>query len=142
MRGALLRLGLLVSLAAVPAGAQGPVIRIAGSGTLEPVLQRLARTFAQRSGEVEFTIEGRGSSTGPPALLSGRVDLAALSRPLQPVELRAFERRFGAGPRAHPFAFDVVVVMVHESNPLDRLTLPEVDAIFSSTQESSGPLCW
>jgi phosphate transport system substrate-binding protein len=121
------------------AGAEESSLRIAGSGTVAPLARALAEAQVATTGGAPFAVEARGTSTGPPALLSGRVDLAMLSRPLRKAERRAFERRFGAAPDVHPLALDMVVVMVHPSNPIDGLTLQQVDAIFSSTRRCGAP---
>jgi phosphate transport system substrate-binding protein len=107
-------------------------VRIAGSRLILPLAEAWARELAGRGIAVEA--EGRGSSTGPPALLGGRADVASMSRPLLRAELDAFRHRVGRDPTAIPFAVDAVAVLVNPRNPLERLSLAELDAIFSMTR--------
>ena len=142
-----LAVGLAVGIAAGMPGGDGPraetatptTLQIVGSGTLRPALEALAAVFAETHPHVVVQIESRGSSTGPPALLAERADLASLSRPLYESERQAFVRRYGEGPVSTPLATDAVVVFVNAENPLPRLTLAEVDAIFSSTLRCGAP---
>jgi phosphate transport system substrate-binding protein len=107
-------------------------VRVAGSKLILPLVEAWGRQLAERGIVVEA--QGRGSSTGPPALLVGRADVASMSHPMQRAELDAFRRRFDRNPTPIPVAIDAVAVVVHVSNPLERLTLPELDAIFSMTR--------
>jgi phosphate transport system substrate-binding protein len=87
-----------------------------------------------REGGVEVVVEGHGSSTGPPALVSGRADLAAMTRPMSYAELDAFRRRVGGQPIAFVVAIDALLVFVQADNPIEGLSLGQVDAIFSRTR--------
>ncbi|MBD3669711.1 MAG: substrate-binding domain-containing protein, partial [Gammaproteobacteria bacterium] len=49
-------------------------------------------------------------------------------------EIEAFENRYGYKPTAVPVAIDALGVYVHKDNPIESLTIAEVDAIFSSTR--------
>ena len=50
-------------------------------------------------------------------------------------EVEAFEKRYGYKPVAIPVAIDALAVFVHKDNPIKGMTIPEVDAIFSSTRK-------
>lgn len=114
-------------------------LRIAGSGTLLPIVEGLAKAFGETHPGVSVQIESRGSSSGPPALLAERADLAAMSRPFNDAERQAFLRRHGDEPRRVVVAIDAVAVFVNEDNPLRALTLGQVDAIFSDTRRCGAP---
>lgn len=49
-------------------------------------------------------------------------------------EIEAFESRYGYKPTAIPVAIDALAVYVHKDNPIAGMTIPQVDAIFSSNQ--------
>ena len=80
-------------------------------------------------------IEGKGSSTAPPALIEGTAQLGPMSREMKPSEIDAFEKKFGYKPTRIRVAIDALAVFVHKDNPIERLTLPQVDAIFSKTRK-------
>jgi phosphate transport system substrate-binding protein len=58
-----------------------------------------------------------------------------MSREMKDDELAAFEDRHGYKPTAIPVAIDALVVMVNKDNPIKGLTIPQVDAIFSTTHK-------
>jgi phosphate transport system substrate-binding protein len=128
----------LTLMASTPAGADEATvhdpgrIRVAGSELMLPLLEAWSRQLAGRGIVVEA--EGRGSSTGPPALLAERADVASMSRPMQRAEVGLFRRRVGREPTAIPVAVDAVAVVVNANNPLERLSLVELDAVFSMTR--------
>jgi phosphate transport system substrate-binding protein len=88
---------------------------------------------------VRVQIEGKGSSTAPPALIEGTAQIGPMSREMKPSEVDAFEEEFGYEPTRVRVAIDALAVYVHKDNPLERLTLPEVDALFSKTRTCGAP---
>lgn len=105
-----------------------------GSDTLNNLMTLWAEGFRTQYPNVRIQIEGKGSSTAPPALIDGTAQLGPMSRPMKPSEIDAFEERFGYKPTAYRVAVDALAVYVNKDNPIDRLTLPQVDAIFSKTR--------
>ncbi len=57
-----------------------------------------------------------------------------MSRKMKDTELAAFEQKYGYKPTAIPVAVDALAVFVHKDNPIQHLTMEQVDAIFSSTR--------
>src|SRR5690606_19546583 len=88
---------------------------------------------------VNIQIQGAGSSTAPPAVTEGTADFGPMSRTMRDGEIQAFEERYGYPPTLVPVAIDVLAVYVHRDNPIAGLTIPEVDAIFSSTRRCGHP---
>ena len=116
----------------------GATIRIVGSGYTMPIfLEPWAKRFEQETG-VRVEIEPSGTSTGPPALARGEADLAAMTRPLHVAEKRALERRLGGAAIELPVAADELALFVNAANPLARLTLDQVDAIYSKERRCGG----
>lgn len=105
----------------------------AGSDTEANLMTLWAEEFRRLYPTVNLQIQAAGSSTAPPALTEGTVNLGAMSREMKDDELEAFEDKYGYKPTAIPVAIDVLAVMVSKDNPIKGLTLPQVDAIFSST---------
>jgi phosphate transport system substrate-binding protein len=52
---------------------------------------------------------------------------------MKDTELQAFEKKYGYPPLAIPVAIDALAVFVNKDNPIKQLSIPQVDAIFSST---------
>lgn len=104
-----------------------------GSNTLTVVLQLLAEGFKNNYPNVNIQIQGTGSGTAPAALIDGTAQIGPSSRPLRPAEVDAFEARYGYKPTEFAIGVDALAVFVHRDNPIEGLSLPEIDAIFSST---------
>ena len=105
-----------------------------GSDTLNNLMTLWAESFKQVYPNVRIQIEGKGSSTAPPALISGTAQIGPMSRAMKPSEIDEFEKKFGYPPLQIRVAVDALAVYVNKDNPLTQLTLPEVDAIFSKTR--------
>jgi phosphate transport system substrate-binding protein len=105
-----------------------------GSDTLNNLMTLWAEEFAKFYPNVNIQIQGAGTSTAPPALIEGTSNFGPMSRPMRDSESRAFEDRFGFPPTVVPVAIDMVAVYVNKDNPIQALSIPQVDAIFSATR--------
>jgi phosphate transport system substrate-binding protein len=74
--------------------------------------------------------EGQGSTTAVPALLEGRSQLGPMSRTFKASELEAFEKSKGYRPTAVRVAVDALAVFVNKENPLEEITLEQLDAVW------------
>lgn len=110
-----------------------------GSDTLNNLMTLWAEGFQKTYPSVRVQIEGKGSSTAPPALISGTARIGPMSRPMKSSEIDAFEERYGYKPTAVRVALDGLAVYVNKDNPIERLTLPQVDAIFSKNRKGGLP---
>ena len=102
-----------------------------GSDTLANLMTLWAEEFNRFYPSVNIQIQAAGSSTAPPALTERTSNIGPMSREMKDNEVEAFERRFGYKPTAIPVAIDALAVYVHKDNPLDGMTLAQVDAVFS-----------
>jgi phosphate transport system substrate-binding protein len=105
-----------------------------GSDTMNNLLTLWLEGFKRYYPNVNIQVEGKGSSTAPPALISGTAQLGPMSRDMKQEEIDAFEKKFGYKPTELRVAIDALAVYVNKDNPLKGLTLPQVDAIFSKTR--------
>jgi phosphate transport system substrate-binding protein len=106
-----------------------------GSDTLNNLMTLWSEGFRAQYPNVKIEIEGKGSSTAPPALVAGTAQFGPMSRPMKGAEIDAFEKKFGYKPAAIRSAVDALAVYVHKDNPIACLTLQQVDAIFSKTRK-------
>lgn len=106
-----------------------------GSDTLANLMTLWAEEFKRLYPNVNVQIQAAGSSTAPPALTEGTSNFGPMSRKMKDKELQAFEKKFGYKPTAIPVAIDALAVYVHKDNPIKGLSIPQVDAIFSSTRK-------
>lgn len=109
-----------------------------GSDTLNNLMTLWAEGFRAVYPNVNIQIEGKGSSTAPPALIEGTAQLGPMSRPMKSSEMDEFEKKYGYKPTEVKVAIDALAVFVHKDNPIQGLTLQQVDGIFSSTYKRGG----
>ena len=120
---------------AVPAyqkvsGISGSISSI-GSDTLNNLMTLWAEGFKAQYPNVKIGIEGKGSSTAPPALIEGTAQFGPMSRPMKATEIDQFEKKYGYKPTEIKVAIDALAVYVHKDNPIKGMTLQQVDSIFS-----------
>ena len=105
-----------------------------GSDTLNNLMTLWAEGFRKKYPNIKIQIEGKGSSTAPPALIEGTAQLGPMSRKMKGKEMDAFEAKFGYKPTAFPVAIDALAVYVNKDNPIGGLSMSQVDAAFSKTR--------
>jgi phosphate transport system substrate-binding protein len=116
------------------AGVSGNLSSI-GSDTMNNLATLWAEGFRKYYPNVKVQVEGKGSSTAPPALIEGTAQLGPMSRKMKKEEIDKFEAKFGFPPTGIRTALDGIAVYVNKDNPLNELTLEQVDAIFSKTRK-------
>lgn len=127
---------LITAYRAVP-GISGSLSSV-GSDSLNNLMTLWAEGFQKFYPNVRIQIEGKGSSTAPPALIAGTAQLGPMSRPMRESEIDAFERKYGYKPTLVRVAVDALAVFVNKDNPVKCLSLEQVDAIFSKTRRQGA----
>ena len=102
-----------------------------GSDTMNNEMTLWGEAFRKVYPNVKIEIEGKGSGTAPPALTAGTSQFGPMSRPMKDAEIDAFEKKFGYKPTQVRTSLDALAVYVNKDNPIECLTLPQVDAVFS-----------
>ena len=110
-------------------------IKSIGSDTMNNMMALWAEGFRSFNPEAKVEIEGKGSSTAPPALIAGTANFGPMSRRMKSKEIDAFEQQFGYKPTQLRTSIDMLAVYVHKDNPIKGVTLQQVDAIFSKTRK-------
>ncbi len=120
-------------------GVSGSVTSV-GSDTMNNLMALWAEGFRKHYPSVQVEIEGKGSSTAPPALIAGNSTFGPMSRAMKAEEIDAFKEAFGYEPVSIPTSIDMLAVYVHKDNPIAKkgLTLQQVDAIFSKTRNGGN----
>ncbi|WP_323135101.1 phosphate ABC transporter substrate-binding protein PstS family protein [Methylophaga sp. OBS4] len=106
-----------------------------GSDTLANLMTLWAEEFKREYPNVSIQIQAAGSSTAPPALTEGTSNFGPMSRKMKDKEIAAFEEKHGYKPTAIPVAIDALAVYVHKDNPIEGMTIAQVDAVFSATRK-------
>lgn len=107
--------------ASVPAGTS---VRIDGSTSMVTVNENLRQGFQRQFQGANVNTSAGGSDKGIQDLIAGKVDIAAVSRPLTSSEQ-------AQGLTAVPIANDAIAVVVGKNNPFSAgLTIAQVSDIF------------
>lgn len=120
-------IGMLVLCAPLLAGRHAAApqrLVVAGSTTMAPLLRAAARRFEQRYPGVAIDVRADGTAAGLAAVRSGTAAIGMVSRSLTDAERDLY---------GLPIARDGVVVVVHRSNPVTRLTQAQLQAVFGGT---------
>ena len=98
-------------------GVSGNISSI-GSDTMNNMMALWCEGFSKYYPNVKCQIEGKGSSTAPPALIEGTAQFGPMSRAMKSKEVDAFEKAFGYKPTAVKTSIDTLAVYVNKDNPL------------------------
>lgn len=109
------------------------VIRIAGSETLHPLLDRWAEDYMIKNQGISIRVTGGGSKYGLKALIDGKTDIAATSRPLKPEEVKRLADSHQGVGISFLVAKDAITIYVNEHNPVKNLTTDNIRDIFTGT---------
>ena len=105
-----------------------------GSDTMNNLMTLWAETFLKMYPNVKIQVEGKGSSTAPPSLIAGTSQFGPMSRAMRGTELDQFERKYGYKPTQLRTSYDALAVYVNKDNPIAKMTMAQVDAVFSKTR--------
>lgn len=124
-------LGVAWLFMAMLAMAQQRNITVKGSDTMVILGQRWAEVYMQKYRGVTIQVTGGGSGTGIAALVNGTTDIAESSRPIKEKEIAAVKEKRGLPVLELPVAVDGLAVYVHNSNPVQELSLAQLKAIYT-----------
>ncbi|MCC5843545.1 MAG: phosphate ABC transporter substrate-binding protein [Verrucomicrobia bacterium] len=114
-------------------------LKSVGSDSMNNMMTLWAEGFLRMYPNVQVEIEGKGSGTAPPAMIAGTAAFGPMSREMRGRELDAFEDANGYPITALETSIDMLAVYVNKDNPIEGLTLQQVDAIFSNTRRGGHP---
>jgi len=105
-----------------------------GSDTLANLMTLWTEAFKREYPNVNIQVQAAGSSTAPPALTEGTSNFGPMSRLMKDNEIEAFETKYGYKPTAIRVAIDALAVYVNKDNPIQSMTIPQVDSVFSANR--------
>jgi phosphate transport system substrate-binding protein len=137
--GAIVALTVAAPAAGEPARTESGTIRVWSNDAMRPVVARWQKGFSRHHRGVTIVATPIGTDVAMAGLYTGRADIALMGREATASEVQAFEwiYRFKParveimnGSLAAPEKSPALVVFVHPDNPLSKLTLAQLDAIF------------
>jgi len=85
-----------------------------GSDTMNNLMTLWGEDFKKFYPATQLEVEGKGSSTAPPALIEGQAQFGPMSRPMKGGEMDKFEEANGYPPTAVRAGIDCLAVYVHK----------------------------
>ncbi len=116
-------------------------VEIKGSDTLVNLNQLWAEVFMEENEDTYISVTGGGSGTGIAALINDNTDIAASSREMKETEIEIARER-GVTVWGFSVAIDALAVVVNRENPVDELTLSQLEAIFTGKIVDWSELGW
>lgn len=106
-------------------------VKSIGSDTMNNLMTLWGEEFKAFYPSAQIEVEGKGSSTAPPALIEGQAQFGPMSRPMKSSEVDQFEKTFGYKPVALRTGIDALAVFVHKDCPLDEISINQLTEVFS-----------
>jgi phosphate transport system substrate-binding protein len=97
------------------------------------VAQAWAEAYKKVAPSVEIEVSGGGSGVGIAALTKGSIDIATCSRNIKPEESEEVKRNINKEPKEFVVGFDALAVFVHKDNPMDSITIDDLDRIYDES---------
>src|SRR5258708_4404194 len=118
-------------------------LALVGADIMDEISLGWTKIYRKQSPRLSLTLDLRASGAGAPGLVSGKGHLAPVGREMFPAEVKSFVDKFGYEPTRIRVATGSVgslgktassVILVDKDNPIDCLSLPQLDAIYSKTR--------
>src|SRR6267154_4064108 len=118
-------------------------LNIVGADIMDEIVLGWVKIYRKQYPRLSVTEDLRASGAGAPGLVSGKGDLAPVGREMFPAEEKSFADKYGYQTFAIRVATGSVgslgktassVILVDKDNPIDCLSLPQLDAIYSKTR--------
>ncbi|HVY32263.1 MAG TPA: phosphate ABC transporter substrate-binding protein [Polyangiaceae bacterium] len=123
MRGSLVALAVLLTLAAACARKPSAALTLSGSTSIQPLAEKWVEAYRVGHDALTIAVQGGGSTAGVQAILSGTAQIGMVSRALSPEERR----------QVHEIvvARDAIAIVVHPTNPVGDLSLDDVRDLYT-----------
>lgn len=115
-------------------GVSGTISSI-GSDTMNNLMTLWGEEYTKFYPAAKISIEGKGSSTAPAALIEGQANFGPMSRAMKSSEVDKFEAEFGYEPTFLRTGIDALAVYVHKDCPLDEISIENITKAFSVAGE-------
>ncbi|MDD5347654.1 MAG: phosphate ABC transporter substrate-binding protein [Candidatus Omnitrophica bacterium] len=112
------------------AGNSDDSLQVKGSDTMVNLAQAWAEKYMEKNPNDLIAVTGGGSGTGIASLVSGTCDIAMSSRTVKQKEIDLAQKK-GVTPNEIKVALDGIAVVVHPANPVGKLTVDQLAAVFT-----------
>ena len=112
-------------------GYAGQTIQVEGSDTMVNLAQAWSEKYQQDNADVTIEVSGGGSGVGISSLIQGLADMANASRKMKAKETARAKSELGVTPVEYIVGQDALAVYVHKDNPLNEITVAQLEAIYA-----------
>jgi phosphate transport system substrate-binding protein len=121
---------LLLSLMGCDTNEERP-LTVRGSDTMVAIGQKWAEVYMDKTPVATIQVNGGGSGTGISALINRIADICQSSRQMKKRERDIIKEKYGHDPIEIPVAKDGIVIYVHESNPINEISISQLRDIYT-----------
>ena len=123
-------------------------LNVVGASAMKKTMEVWADAFSKMYPQVHFQLTHKGSSTAAAPLVTGISQIAPMGRELWDSELFQFRFTWGCLPTEVrvcrgsyniPSRSQILVAYVNKDNPIQRLTLAQLDAVYSRSRRRHFP---
>ena len=115
-------IGYVDSPADYTASGMSGTIKVAGSTSVAPLMEKLQEAYQELNPDVTFETQAQGSSQGIKAAIDGSYDVGMSSRELKEEEAKELNR--------HVLAIDGIAVIVNKENPKSDLASEDITKVY------------
>lgn len=108
-------------------------LTLTGSNTMSQIAGTWGDSFRRLYPDVQINIQVEGAVNAVDSVIDGSANIGLLSRSIEEKEVRAFYNKFGYVPTILTPALEPQGIFVHKDNPVQSLSLSQLDAIFSTS---------
>ena len=109
----------------------GEPLQIQGSDTMVNLAQAWAEAYTHAHKSANLEVGGGGSGVGIAALINGTISIATSSRDMKPDEKTKAKAHSGKDTKEFTVAYDCLAIYVHKDNPLNEISIEQLDKIFA-----------
>lgn len=124
-------LSLLITLSPLNLIVHAKDITMKGSDTMIILAQKWSEVYMNKFPNQKIQVNGGGSGTGFTALQNNTTDICNASRKIKAKEIEQCIKVFNKRPNEYKVALDGISIYVNESNPINSLSLDELQSIFT-----------
>ncbi len=120
-------------------------IKIAGSTTMGNLVSLWCKGFSDIYHNTNCIVESFGSRKAPQDLEEGKIDIGTMSELMSSKDRQDFKNIYGYEPVDIKVAIDMIAVLVNIENPINCMTIDELDGVYSNTylcQRSTDITTW
>jgi phosphate transport system substrate-binding protein len=114
-------------------------LSLVGSNTMSQLAAIWGTTFRQMYPEVEIDVQVKGAANAVASVVNGEANFGLLSRTITEEEVKSFHDKYGYLPTVLTPSLEPIAVYVNKTNPIESLTLAQLDAIYSTTLKRGAP---